>query len=201
MSTTDNLLIVTEAENSYEVFRIFICVLGALLFTNIFSVFQYAFSKLAGLMRNRIANSKEAVDLTLELEKKKRELDLLSPTEQFAAYFKTERVYNRLKAEHSQLVSAHQKEHFTSLLIAKFMAFVVIVTMCAVMSIYSRDVCIGHVNSDYFWPLNSLLHLPNISCSYGSKKGTPVSLFSMFCLCSSVLRLTVRRFQRKQKED
>lgn len=54
-------------------------------------------------MKSSIGKSNQIVTLTRELEKKKRELDSLSPTEQFAAYFKTERVYNRLKAEHSQL--------------------------------------------------------------------------------------------------
>ncbi|EJW73210.1 hypothetical protein WUBG_15883, partial [Wuchereria bancrofti] len=87
----------------------------------------------------------------------------LSPTAQFAAYFRKERVLNQLSAELSALIMERERNSDITSTLSFVVSGIFVQLIAVLLMFYSRNVVIGHINSTYFWPFNFLLYIPNFS--------------------------------------
>ncbi|KAL3986217.1 putative integral membrane protein [Acanthocheilonema viteae] len=175
-------------------FGILACFVAIFAFAYWMTLTRWLAAKLKPLLSRRIRC--DAVDsrievLALEVRQMKSELSALSPTAEFAAYFKKERIMKQRLAELNALIMEREKNSgitYTLLLIASGI-FVQLIAVS--LMFYSRTVIIGHINSTYFWPFNFLLYVPNFSAPVNGNddvEGTPVTLFAFLSLVTFVWR-------------
>ncbi|KAK6109384.1 CHD5-like family protein [Brugia pahangi] len=127
--------------------------------------------------------------LALEVKQIKSEMGALSPTAQFAAYFRKERVLNQLSAELSALIMEREKNSGIASTLSLVVSGIFVQLTAVLLMFYSRNVIIGYINSTYFWPFNFLLYIPNFSVPISGNnitEGTPVTLFSFLSLVAFV---------------
>nr|CRZ26091.1 BMA-WRB-1 [Brugia malayi] len=123
--------------------------------------------------------------LALEVKQIKSEMGALSPTAQFAAYFRKERVLNQLSAELSALIMEREKNSGIASTLSLVVSGIFVQLTAVLLMFYSRNIIIGYINSTYFWPFNFLLYIPNFSVPINGNnitEGTPVTLFSFLSL-------------------
>uniref|UniRef100_A0A915BE19 Tryptophan-rich basic protein n=2 Tax=Parascaris univalens TaxID=6257 RepID=A0A915BE19_PARUN len=164
------------------------CCIAVVLFSYCYPIANFLSSKFGALLRRRTADEDEIDRIEAELREERRQLALLSPTAQFAAYFKKDRHVNRLESEYKVLVSKRQKATFATSIALK----VLFISMCYVIAValmfYSRHVEVGTIDSTYFWPFSFLLRTPNIGTLEGDSEECPVTLFAVLILCMFVWR-------------
>uniref|UniRef100_A0A915PKB8 Tail-anchored protein insertion receptor WRB n=1 Tax=Setaria digitata TaxID=48799 RepID=A0A915PKB8_9BILA len=127
--------------------------------------------------------------LARKIKEMKSELDMLSPTAHFAAYFKKERNLKQLLADLNALTVEREKESGILSTLLLVVSGIIIQFVAISLMIYSRNVIIGYINSSYFWPFNFLLYIPNISAPISGDdkiEGTPMTLFSFLSLVTFV---------------
>ncbi|VDM51305.1 unnamed protein product [Toxocara canis] len=91
------------------------CVTSVALFSRCWPIADFFASKLNALFRRGKTEDEEISKLEEELNEERRQLGLLSPTAQFAAYFKKERRVNKLNMQYKALGKfTHFDGHFYS---------------------------------------------------------------------------------------
>ncbi|KAM3716161.1 Protein GET1 [Dirofilaria immitis] len=142
-----------------------------------------------GIHRNAM-NSRIEI-LASEIKQMKSDLDALSPTAQFAAYFKKERNLKQLLAELNALTIEREKNSGTTSMVLLIVSGIFIQLIAIALMFYSRHVIVGYINSAYFWPFNFLLYIPNFSAPMNDSdtaEETPITLFAFLSLVMFVWR-------------
>uniref|UniRef100_A0AAF5PSI7 Tail-anchored protein insertion receptor WRB n=1 Tax=Wuchereria bancrofti TaxID=6293 RepID=A0AAF5PSI7_WUCBA len=150
-----------------------------------------------GIYRNAADHRIET--LNLEVKQIRSEMGALSPTAQFAAYFRKERVLNQLSAELSALIMERERNSDITSTLSFVVSGIFVQLIAVLLMFYSRNVVIGHINSTYFWPFNFLLYIPNFSVPMSGNnitEGTPVTLFSFLSLVTFVWQNAFSRTSR-----
>ncbi|CAI4229765.1 unnamed protein product [Auanema sp. JU1783] len=135
--------------------------------------------------------SPKVASLTNQVNELQTELNKISPTSEFAAYFKKERVLNKLKEELESEVNSTKSSDNTlkvQVIVRTVLQAVGFVVLYSVSG-YQAFCC----PTDFFWPLNFLLRIPFAStaaCDDCHYDATPVSLFNVLY----VLFATFRKF-------
>ncbi|VDK85147.1 unnamed protein product [Onchocerca ochengi] len=186
-------------------FGILACFLAIFLFSYWMILTRWLAAKLKLLLPRRIhhnaVNSRIEV-LALEIRQMKSDLDALSPTAQFAAYFKKERNLKQLLAELNDLTMEREKNSGIASTLLLIVSGIFVQLVAISLMFYSRNVIIGHINSSYFWPFNFLLYIPNFSAPMNqndSAEGTPVTLFAFLSLVTFVWQNTYLRTSDSMK--
>ncbi|VDD95514.1 unnamed protein product [Enterobius vermicularis] len=188
----------------FSLLQVFTCCLASALFTNFIAVTNYISAKVSQFLHYKTPEDDEIEKVKKELQEGRQQLGSLSSTDQFAAYFKAERLVNRLNDQYQQLgvyrslsfelalfhllVLKRQKAAISSSLSVKLKCCVFIGFLCLISLLHSRSVIIGYISPDYFWPFSFLLSAPNI-LTPSSKEGAPVSLFSILSMSILVVQL------------
>ncbi|KHN79931.1 hypothetical protein Tcan_08719 [Toxocara canis] len=165
------------------------CVTSVALFSRCWPIADFFASKLNALFRPGKTEDEEISKLEEELNEERRQLGLLSPTAQFAAYFKKERRVNKLNMQYKALVSRYQKVTFATTMALKMLFISVCYLTAFALMFFSRHVQVGRINYTYLWPFNFLLQIPNInSLNDDDSQECPVSLFAVLLLCNFIWR-------------
>ncbi|EFO15819.1 hypothetical protein LOAG_12689 [Loa loa] len=175
-------------------FGILACFVAVFIFAYWITLARWFATKLKPLLPRRTHHN--AVDsqietLALEVRQMKSELDALSPTAQFAAYFKKERSLKQLLTELNALTMEREKNSGMTSTLLLVASGIFVQLIAVLLMFYSRRVIIGRINSSYFWPFNFLLYIPNFSASTNvddNVEGTPVTLFAFLSLVIFVWR-------------
>uniref|UniRef100_A0A0R3RV91 Guided entry of tail-anchored proteins factor 1 n=1 Tax=Elaeophora elaphi TaxID=1147741 RepID=A0A0R3RV91_9BILA len=169
-------------------FGILACFLAIFTFTYWLRLTRWLAAKLKPFLPR--GNRHNAVDsqikaLSVEVRQMKSDLDALSPTAQFAAYFKKQRSFKRRLSELNALTAEREKNSGISSTLLLIASGIFVKLIAISLMFYSRNVIIGHINSAYFWPFNFLLYIPNFSIPISGSsnaEGTPVTLFAFLSL-------------------
>ncbi|KAK6109385.1 CHD5-like family protein [Brugia pahangi] len=173
-------------------FGVLACFVAVFTFAYWMILTQWLATKLKRLLPRRIYRNEmdhRIETLALEVKQIKSEMGALSPTAQFAAYFRKERVLNQLSAELSALIMEREKNSGIASTLSLVVSGIFVQLTAVLLMFYSRNVIIGYINSTYFWPFNFLLYIPNFSVPISGNnitEGTPVTLFSFLSLVAFV---------------
>ncbi|KJH47047.1 hypothetical protein DICVIV_06856 [Dictyocaulus viviparus] len=173
------------SESFFNVYEMAVVVIVTLLF----SFHQIIVSRLSNAVKSYIINrriSPELLRLGAEVKKLKEELTKISPTSEFSAYFKTERLLNKASEAYEAAVAEEKKDQPSEVTIEMAVKVVLqalgLALLHCVSGIYAF--CIPSVA---FWPLNFLLRFPSLSgadlCDGTEVLHTPVSMF-VFIYCT-----------------
>ncbi|VIO99246.1 Uncharacterized protein BM_BM6702 [Brugia malayi] len=169
-------------------FGVLACFVAVFTFAYWMILTQWLATKLKRLLPRRIYRNEmdhRIETLALEVKQIKSEMGALSPTAQFAAYFRKERVLNQLSAELSALIMEREKNSGIASTLSLVVSGIFVQLTAVLLMFYSRNIIIGYINSTYFWPFNFLLYIPNFSVPINGNnitEGTPVTLFSFLSL-------------------
>ncbi|CAG9538517.1 unnamed protein product [Cercopithifilaria johnstoni] len=169
-----------------DIFGILACFAAIFAFAYWMKLTRWLAAKLKPLLplgSRRNAINSRAETLALEVRQMKSDLDALSPTAQFAAYFKKERSLKQRVAELNALTMECEKSSGISSTLLLIVSGILVQLIAVLLMFYSRNVIVGYINSTYFWPFNFLLYIPNFSAPMnGNAEGTPVTLFAFLSL-------------------
>ncbi|VDK88779.1 unnamed protein product [Litomosoides sigmodontis] len=173
-------------------FGIVACFVAVFAFTHWMTLTRWLAAKLKSLLpqgTHQNAMNVRIDALALEVRQMKSELDALSPTAQFAAYFKKERSLKQGLAELNSLTMEREKNSGMASTLLLFASGIVVQLIAVSLMLYSRNVIVGYINSTYFWPFNFLLYVPNFSVPVNGDNNaeeTPVTLFAFLSLVTFV---------------
>ncbi|KAE9412422.1 hypothetical protein Angca_000643, partial [Angiostrongylus cantonensis] len=128
-----------------------------------------------------------------EIKRLKAELATISPTSEFSAYFKTERILKKASEQYEAAVAEEKREGPSELKLEVAVRIVMqafgLLLLHSVSGIYAF--CIPSVA---FWPINVLLRFPSIwssdQCGGEDFVLAPVSMFVfIYCLLFAVRKL------------
>uniref|UniRef100_A0A0M3IRG8 PHM7_cyt domain-containing protein n=1 Tax=Ascaris lumbricoides TaxID=6252 RepID=A0A0M3IRG8_ASCLU len=175
------------------------CLTAVVLFSYCWPIANFFSSKFGALLHRGTVDEDEIDRIEAELREERRQLGLLSPTAQFAAYFKKDRYVNRLESQYKALVSKRQKATFATSIALKVLFISVCYVAAIALMFYSRHVQVGTIDCTYFWPFSFLLRTPNIGTLEGDSEECPVTLFAILILCNFVWRNAASADEDKSK--
>ncbi|VDN21357.1 unnamed protein product [Gongylonema pulchrum] len=163
------------------------CFISVLLFAYSVKLTQWFSAKLKLFLPRRKTERDARIEaLTSELRKTKFELEKLSPTDHFAAYFKKDRILLKHTDELKTLISSRQKDATVTSTLFLIAAGILVQLIALSLMVYSSSVIVTYINSSYFWPFNFMLHIPNVTPPKGrndeNNAETPVTLFAFLSL-------------------
>ncbi|CAB3397517.1 unnamed protein product [Caenorhabditis bovis] len=142
------------------------------------------------------------VELQKQINVLKRELNSISPTDQFAAYFKKDRELNKLRDQLAVLESSRSSPSATNLKIEG--ATRIVIQLCGLFFLrYVSSIVAFCMPDNIFWPFNFLLRFPAL---IGNDTCPPefceVSGFAVFFLIFHIVSHIIkgkRQMEVKQK--
>ncbi|XGW01610.1 hypothetical protein V3C99_014047, partial [Haemonchus contortus] len=170
--------------NSYELILVIIVSL-------IFSFHRSITSRLANWAKSFIKpkTSPEVLRLSSEVKRLRGELAAISPTSEFSAYFKTERLLNKTVEQYDLAVAENTKNQSSPVKLEGAVQIVSqavgLLLLHTVSGIYA--LCIP---STALWPLNVILRFPSVwssdVCGSAESSLSPVSMFVfMYCVIAA----------------
>ncbi|VDN05350.1 unnamed protein product [Thelazia callipaeda] len=179
------------------------CFAALLIFTYWISLARWLSSKLKTFIYWKFRNEEDERIrvLALEVKQVKAELDHISPTAQFAAYFKKERYLKKLLEELNTLTFNRFKVSGILSTVLLIICGIIVQLTAILLMIYSRGVIIGYINANFFWPFNCLLYAPNFSPPYNANNNyreTPITLFAFLSLITFVWRNAFSKLRNKK---
>uniref|UniRef100_A0A915E038 Tail-anchored protein insertion receptor WRB n=1 Tax=Ditylenchus dipsaci TaxID=166011 RepID=A0A915E038_9BILA len=185
------------------VLNVFECLISVISFAVASNLIGFDFVKFLRLFRRWSPDEIEFRRLNLKIAEISKKMSVLSPVNDFAQYFKHERVRNKLVDEQNSLSQRISQDALlrSFKLTMFFRAALFLISMALAMHVGDRLILL-RISENHFFPFNFLLHFPGSVTSllgfqdYDTDGQVTISLFSYL-----LMALFVRRVYTNRKKD